>query len=77
MAKQNWLLVNPSTGSGNGTISNSAAAHTGRVARVTNVTVTGVGVSTPATYKVTRSRNLNLSHGITVRKCLLLRQPVL
>lgn len=58
MAKQNWLLVNPSTGSGNGTISNSAAAHTGRVARVTDVTVTGVGVSTPSIYKVTQEPKL-------------------
>ena len=54
MAKPSWLLVNPSTGSGNGTISNSALAHTGRVARTGMVTVTGVGVSTPATYKVTQ-----------------------
>lgn len=55
MAKPNWLVVNPSTGSGNGTISNSSSEHTGRVARTGTVTVTGVGVSTPATYKVTQS----------------------
>ena len=54
MAKPSWLIVNPSTGSGNGTISNSAATHTGRVARTGIVTVTGIGVSTPATYKVTQ-----------------------
>lgn len=54
MAKPNWLNVSPESGSGNGTISNSAAAHTGRVARIGNVTVTGVGVTTPATYKVTQ-----------------------
>lgn len=54
MAKSSWLIVNPSTGSGNGTVSNSAVAHTGRVARTGIVTVTGVGVSTPATYKVTQ-----------------------
>lgn len=54
MAKPNWLQVNPSTGSGNGTIANSASAHTGRVARTGTVTVTGVGVSTPATYQVTQ-----------------------
>lgn len=54
MAKPSWLIVNPSTGSGNGTVSNSAAAHTGRVARTGTVTVTGVGVSTPATYRVTQ-----------------------
>lgn len=53
--KPSWLSVNPSTGSGNGTIANSATEHTGRVARTGTVTVTGVGVSTPATYKVTQS----------------------
>ena len=52
MAKPSWLIVNPSTGSGNGTIANSATAHTGRVVRTGTVTVTGVGVSTPATYRV-------------------------
>lgn len=54
MAKPNWLNVSPESGSGNGTISNSAVAHTGRVARIGTVTVTGVGVTTPATYKVTQ-----------------------
>lgn len=53
--KPSWLSVNPSTGSGNGTIANTAGAHTGRVARTGTVTVTGVGVSTPATYKVTQT----------------------
>lgn len=55
MAKPKWLQVDPSTGSGNGTIANSAAAHTGRVARTGTVTVTGVGVATPSTYKVTQT----------------------
>lgn len=54
MAKPNWLNVSPESGSGNGTISNSGLAHTGRVARIGNVTVTGVGVTTPAIYKVTQ-----------------------
>lgn len=54
MAKPNWLNVSPASGSGNRTVSNSATAHTGRVARTGVVTVTGVGVSTPATYKVTQ-----------------------
>ena len=54
MAKPNWLSISPNSGSGNGTISNSASAHTGRLARTGMVTVTGVGVSTPATYKVTQ-----------------------
>lgn len=55
MAKPSWLNLNPSTGSGNGTIANSASAHTGRTARTGTVTITGVGVSTPATYKVTQT----------------------
>ena len=57
MAKPSWLNLNPSTGSGNGTIANSASAHTGRTARTGTVTITGVGVSTPATYKVTQTPN--------------------
>lgn len=54
MSKPNWLNVTPSEGSGNSTISNSASAHTGRVARTGTVTVTGNGVATPSTYKVTQ-----------------------
>lgn len=54
MAKPNWLNVTPTEGSGNSTISNSASAHTGRVARTGTVTVTGSGVIPPATYKVTQ-----------------------
>ena len=54
MAKPNWLIINPSAGSGNGTITNSAAAHTGRVARTGVVTVQGAGIATPATYNVTQ-----------------------
>lgn len=55
MAKPSWLQITPESGSGNGSISNSAQAHTGRVARTGTVTVTGVGVSVPATYKVTQT----------------------
>lgn len=55
MAKPNWLILDPTTGSGNGSISNSASAHTGRVARTGTVTVTGAGVAEPVTYKVTQS----------------------
>lgn len=53
--KPSWLSITPTSGSGNGAISNSAGEHTGRVARTGTVTVTGVGVSTPATYKVTQT----------------------
>ena len=56
MAKPSWLVLNPTTGSGNGSIANSSnSAHTGRVARTGTVTVTAVGVDTPVTYKVTQS----------------------
>lgn len=55
MAKPSWLNVTPLSGSGNETISNSASEHTGRVARTGTVTITGSGVSTPATYTVTQT----------------------
>ena len=54
MSKPSWLTINPASGSGNGTISNSAAAHTGRVARTGVITVSAVGVS-DVTYNVTQS----------------------
>lgn len=52
MAKPSWLSVTPISGSGNGTISNSSSAHTGRVKREGIVTVQGSGVSVASTYKV-------------------------
>ena len=55
MAKPNWLNLQPNSGSGNGTIANSADPHTGRVARTGVVTVTGAGVAQPATYNVTQT----------------------
>ena len=55
MSKPLWLNVSPTNGSGNGTISNSASKHTGRVARTGVVTVTATGVSTPETYNVTQT----------------------
>ena len=55
MSKPLWLNVSPTSGSGNGTISNSASKHTGRVARTGIVTVTATGVSTPETYNVTQT----------------------
>lgn len=56
MAKPSWLVLNPTTGSGNGSIANSSnTAHTGRVARTGTVTVIAVGVDAPVTYKVTQS----------------------
>ena len=55
MSKPLWLNISPTNGRGNGTISNSASEHTGRVARTGVVTVTATGVSTPKTYNVTQT----------------------
>lgn len=54
MSKPNWLNVSPMSGTGDSTLTNSASQHTGRVSRQGKVTVTAVGVSTPATYNVTQ-----------------------
>lgn len=55
MAKPSWINVDPLSGSGNGALSISAPAHTGRTARVGTITVTGVDVSEPSTCRVTQS----------------------
>lgn len=55
MAKPSWLSITPMSGSGDGTLSNSASEHTGRVARHGKVTVTGTGVPEPATYDVSQA----------------------
>ena len=45
MAKASWAVVNPSQGSGNATVNvSSNAAHTGRVARTTTLTITAANV---------------------------------
>lgn len=45
MAKANWVVVNPSSGSGNKTINvSSSAEHTGRNARSTILTITAANV---------------------------------
>lgn len=54
MAKPSWLTTDPNSGNGNGSITNTASVHTGREVRTGTVTVTGIGVLTPATYKVTQ-----------------------
>lgn len=54
MAKASWLTTTPGSGSGNGSISNTASPHTGRSPRETTVTVTAAGVVQPKTYKVTQ-----------------------
>lgn len=55
MAKPSWAITDPVSGSGNGAISNTAGAHTGRVQRSGMVTVTGNGVATPEIYEVIQS----------------------
>ena len=45
MAKPSWLTVDPTSGSGDGTITNTGHEHTGRVLRTGTVTVTGDGVA--------------------------------
>lgn len=52
--KPSWLTTDPNSGSGNGSISNTATVHTGREVRTGTVTVTGVGVTEPKTYTVTQ-----------------------
>lgn len=52
MAKPAWLKLSPTSGSGNGSISNSADANTGRVARTGVVAVQGAGIAAPSTYNV-------------------------
>ena len=46
MAKANWAVVSPSQGSGNATVNvSSSAAHTGRNARTTVLTITAANVA--------------------------------
>lgn len=54
MAKPSWLTTDPNSGSGNGSISNTATVHTGREVRTGIVTVTAAGVAEPKTYSVTQ-----------------------
>lgn len=52
MAKAAWLTVNPMSGTGNATITNTGTVHTGREQRTTTVTGTATGVSPNKTYTV-------------------------
>lgn len=52
MAKPSWLTVDPTSGSGDGTISNTGSQHTGRVLRTGTVTVSAEGVPGSKTYTV-------------------------
>ena len=52
MAKPSWLTVAPTSGSGDGTITNTGLEHTGRVLRTGTVTVTGDGGAGSKAYTV-------------------------
>ena len=52
MAKPSWLTVDPTGGSGDGTITNTGLEHTGRALRTGTVTVTGDGVAGSKSYTV-------------------------
>ena len=52
MAKSSWLTVSPMSGSGNATLTNTGANHTGRNSRSTSVTATVKGLSVSRSYTV-------------------------
>lgn len=52
MAKSSWLTVSPMFGSGNATLTNTGANHTGRNSRSTSVTATVKGLSVSRSYTV-------------------------
>ena len=76
MAKPAWITVNPSSGTGNGTITLTASAFTGRVNRTGTVTVTTNGgktatVACTQTAKalfITPGANTNVAAAITTSK---------
>lgn len=76
MAKPAWITVNPSSGTGNGTITLTASAFTGRVNRTGTVTVTTNGgktanVACTQTAKalfITPGDNVNVAAAITTSK---------
>lgn len=52
MAKDSWLTVNPMSGKGNATLSNSGTLHTGRLKRSTTVTASVIGLNAGKSYAV-------------------------
>lgn len=52
MAKDSWLTVNPMSGKGNATLSNSGTLHTGRLTRSTTVTASVIGLNAGKSYAV-------------------------
>lgn len=58
MAKDSWLTVNPMSGKGNATLSNSGTLHTGRLTRSTTVTASVIGLNAGKSYAVNQEPSL-------------------
>lgn len=58
MAKDLWLTVNPMSGKGNATLSNSGTLHTGRLTRSTTVTASVIGLNAGKSYAVNQEPSL-------------------
>lgn len=58
MAKDSWLTVNPMSGKGNATLSNSGTLHTGRLIRSTTVTASVIGLNAGKSYAVNQEPSL-------------------
>lgn len=58
MAKDSWLTVNPMSGKGNATLSNSGTLHTGRLIRLTTVTASVIGLNAGKSYAVNQEPSL-------------------
>jgi len=58
MAKDSWLTVNPMSGKGNATLSNSGTLHTGRLKRSTTVTASVIGLNAGKSYAVNQEPSL-------------------
>lgn len=58
MAKASWLTVNPMSGKGNATLSNSGTLHTGRLTRSTTVTASVIGLNAGKSYAVNQEPSL-------------------
>lgn len=58
MSKDSWLTVNPMSGKGNATLSNSGTLHTGRLKRSTTVTASVIGLNAGKSYAVNQEPSL-------------------
>lgn len=58
MAKDSWLTVNPMSGKGNATLSNSGTLHTGRLIRSTTVTASVIVLNAGKSYAVNQEPSL-------------------